>query len=361
MADENRTPADRLAPTREAALQALLARVRAAPHEFGFLQLLRRMQHLAADRPRLGEADRPSDEPVRLGQEPSLSFAPSELAELVPGGDGRAPRLLVHLFGMLGPNGPLPLHITEYARDRLRNYDDPTMTRFLDLFHHRMLMFFFRAWAAGQPAASHDRRADDRFEAYVGALEGLGLQTLRGRDAFPDEAKLFYVGRFAGQTRNADGLADVAGDFFGVPARVDPFIRDWLDLPEPSLWRLGRPTGPGRLGQSTTIGARVATRQQRFQLVLGPLSRETFQRLLPGGDGLRKLTALVRGYAGDELRWDLRLVLREEVDEPWRLGQSRLGWTTWLGRVRTADARGRLSDVVLDPQRGERAESRAAA
>jgi type VI secretion system protein ImpH len=356
MADESRAASDRLARERAAALDALLESVRAAPHEYGFLQLLRRVQHLAPHHPRLGDADRPAGEPLRLGQEPSLGFAPAELARLAPGTEGRPPRLLIHLFGMLGPNGPLPLHITEYTRDRLRNYDDPTMSRFLDVFHHRMMLFLFRAWAAGQPAVSHDRATDDRFEAYVGALEGLGLETLRRRDDFPDEAKLFYAGRFAGGTRNADGLADVVGDFLGVPAKVEPFMREWLGLPVPSQWHLGLPGGPGRLGTSTPLGARVATRQSRFRLVLGPLSRESFQRLLPGGPSLSKVTALVRNYAGDELSWDLRLLLREEVDEPWRLAQGRLGWTAWLGRAKTSDAKtgkrtSRLGDVILDPLR----------
>ena len=46
------------------------------------------------------------------------------------------------IFGLLGPNGPLPLHLTEYVRERLRHHADPTFARFLDLFHHRFALFF---------------------------------------------------------------------------------------------------------------------------------------------------------------------------------------------------------------------------
>ena len=66
-----------------------------------------------------------------------MTFASGLLAHLRPGEGDAPPRLTVNFFGLLGPNGPLPLHLTEYARDRLRNSDDPTMARFLDLFHHR--------------------------------------------------------------------------------------------------------------------------------------------------------------------------------------------------------------------------------
>jgi len=220
---------------------------RAAP-QFDFFQAMRRLEALhrdAPDRPRFGEAQRPADEPLRLGQDPSLTFAAASLSRLASGDNGGPPRLLVNFFGLLGPNGPLPLHLTEYARDRQRNADDPTMSRFLDLFHHRMLMFFYRAWAAGQPTVSRDLPATDRFELYVGALEGLGLESLRKRDDFPDLAKLYYAGLLAPRSRNAEGLSAMVGDFFDLPARVEPFVGDWIDLPMDHRWRLGADTGTG--------------------------------------------------------------------------------------------------------------------
>jgi type VI secretion system protein ImpH len=355
MADESGPAVDHLAPaeagpgsSRSQSLARFLHELARAPHEFDFFQALRRLEVLtsdSSDRPRFGAALRPVDEPIRLGQEPSLSFAPSSLARLSLGAEGAPPRLAVSFFGLLGPNGPLPLHLSEYARDRQRNSDDPTMVRFFDLFHHRMLMLFYRAWAGGQPTVSHDRPATDRFELYVGALAGFGLPALRSRDAFPDSAKFFYAGRLAAQSRNAEGLGAIVGDFFSMAARIQPFVGEWLEVPTDHRWRLGIARDRGRLGVSATLGTHVWSRQQKFQVVLGPLSRSQFQRMLPGGSGLPKLAALVRNYVGDELRWDLRLILEERVEEPWHLGRSRLAWA-WLGRA----AAERREDLVLDPQ-----------
>ena len=56
-----------------------------APYSFGFFQALRRLECVYAERPRLGTAPRPSDEPIRLGQKVSLSFAPATLADFRPG------------------------------------------------------------------------------------------------------------------------------------------------------------------------------------------------------------------------------------------------------------------------------------
>ncbi|MFL5307329.1 MAG: type VI secretion system baseplate subunit TssG, partial [Polyangia bacterium] len=87
---------------------------------------------------------------------------------------------------------------------------------------------------------------------------------------------------------------------------------------------------------------------QRFGIIsftVLPLHAK-FQSLLPGGSALPKMAALVRTYVGDELHWDLRLILEEKVEEPFRLGQSRLSWTAWLGKAFDA----RREDLVLDPQ-----------
>jgi type VI secretion system protein ImpH len=64
---------------------------------------------------------------------------------------GAPPRLMQRIFGLLGPNGALPLHLTEYARERAQHHGDPTFQRFLDTLTHRFALLFYRAWAEAQP------------------------------------------------------------------------------------------------------------------------------------------------------------------------------------------------------------------
>ncbi len=149
---------------RETDTLAFLSALAEAPHRYDFYQTLRRLECLYAEKPRWGEALRPVDEPVRLGQDPDLSFAPAPLAAFDRPA-GQTPHLQVRLFGLLGPNGPLPLHLTEYARERLRHAGDPTLSRFLDMFHHRFIALFYRAWAQAQPHVNRDRPGQDRFAA----------------------------------------------------------------------------------------------------------------------------------------------------------------------------------------------------
>jgi type VI secretion system protein ImpH len=305
--------------------------LREAPYEFDFYWAMRLLECVHPDNPRIGSSRRPVEDPVRFGQEPSAAFAPSSIKNFIPPKEGRKPRLEVLLFGLFGPNGPLPLHLTEYAKDRLRNSDDPTFSRFADIFHHRMLSLFYRAWANAQPAINFDRPDEDRYSTFIGATFGLGMPSLRKRDAMPDLAKLHYAGWFAAQTRSADGLKSIVADFFKLPASIQQFVGHWMEIPEEGRFRLGESPDTGVLGMTTIIGKSVWDRQNKFRIIMGPLDIDDYRRMLPGGNGLKRLIAMVRNYVGDELTWDLNLILKRKQVPPLTLGgEGQLGWTTWM-------------------------------
>lgn len=324
---------------------AWLGALASTPHAFGYFSVLRRLECLYPSRPRLGQATRATDVPVRLTQEASLDFAPSTLTAFRAGSADTPHRLEVAFLGLFGPNGPLPIHLTEYARERQRHFSDRTFLDFANVFHHRSLELFYRAWAATQPTVSLDRPDSDRFAAYVASLIGIGMPELRDRDALPDLAKLHYAGQFACQSRHPDGLSDVVRDFFRLPARIDEIVGEWLVLPPEGRCRLGESANTGTLGQTVVIGAEVWSRQHKFRLVLGPLGYQDYLRFLPIGGSLASLVAMVRNYAGDQYSWDLNLVLRREEVPAARLGVlGHLGWTTWL---HTAERKADADDLKL--------------
>lgn len=325
---------------RETDAVGLFARLAEAPYRFDFYHTLRLLECLFDSRPRWGHALRPADEPVRFGQDPELTFAPAPLSSFQTGRDGR-PRLQVRLFGLLGPNGPLPLHITEYARERLRHAGDRTLSRFLDVFHHRFVTLFYRAWAQAQPHVNYDRPGDDRFASYIGAFIGLAPKGLRERDALPGLAKLFHCGSLIRHTRNAEGLRGILEHFCRVPVQIEEFVGHWLTIETRERTRLG---GEGAaLGAGAVAGAQVWDRQSKFRLHLGPLSLEQYESFLPGGALIDRLVDWVRLYTCFEFEWDVRLILRKDDVPPLTLGQrGRLGWTSWLGRRQAATDAGDL-------------------
>ena len=331
---------------READLVAFLARLAEAPHEHDFYQTLRRLECLYADKPRWAEAQRPIDEPVRLGQDPELAFAPAPLARfgLEPGAS--KPRLQVRLLGLFGPTGALPIHLTEYARDRVRNAGDRTVNRFLASLHHRFTAMFYRAWAQAQPHVNRDRPDADRFGGYVGALVGLRSTPARNRDSVPDLAKLFHVGVLLRHVRNVEGLQAIVRHFFRVPVRIEEFVAHWMALAPAERSALAR-TG-ATLGDSAVLGGRVWDAQHKFRFHVGALTLQEYESFLPGGTLLAKLVDWAKFYVSYELDWDVRLILKHDHVPPLTLdGSRRLGWTTWLGARRS---RRDADDLCVNPE-----------
>lgn len=301
------------------------------PFSFDFFQALRKIESAFPDSPKIGHAAHANEEDLRFAQEPSLAFAPSALASFTPTKENSRAKLSVLFFGLFGPNGPLPQHLTEYARERLRSAHDPTFAHFADLFHHRMLSLFYRAWASAQPTTNFDRPNEDRFSIFVSSLFGLGLPELRNRSALPDLFQQHFAGRLNSPCRNPEGLEAMLASFFNTPVTLEEFIGQWITLPEEDLCQLGDWGQSNILGQTATLGTQIWTCQQKFRIVMGPMDLEAFQKLQPGTKSLNRLTALVRSYVGDELEWDLRLILKKEKVPAIQLGKTgHLGWTSWI-------------------------------
>jgi type VI secretion system protein ImpH len=326
----------------------------AAPWAWDFFQAVRRIECQCPELPRIGTSLHPAEDPVRFGQEPTLAFPPSALARVVRE-QGAPPRLLVHFLGLLGCNGPMPLSFTEYVFQRQHHFGDHTLAAFLDLFHHRMISLFYRAWAVHQQTVSFDR-GEDPFGQCVASLSGRGMASLQGRDAVSEVAKLHYSGLLGCPSRHAAGLRAVIEGYFRIRASVEQFIGQWLDLPDAYRCRLGGSPDSGRIGVNAVVGARTWDCQQRFRLRLGPLRLVDYVRFLPGTDTLRRLSAWVWNYCGLELEWELQLVLRADEVPPITLGKgpgARLGQTTWL---RSGAFAADVGDLVLGPYRPESVE-----
>jgi type VI secretion system protein ImpH len=291
---------------READTLAFLARLADAPYDYDFYQTLRRIS-VSIPAARAGEAQRPLDEPIRLGQDPDLTFAPAPLARFGSEPGGAKPRLQVRLFGLFGPNGPLPTHLTEYAGSaaQCRRPDvQPLPGRVPSPVRGAVL----RAWAQAQPHVNRESPEADRFGGYLGALVGVRPSAARNRDTVPDVAKLFHVGVLIRHVRNAEGLQSILRHFFKVPIRIEQFVLHWMALGADERTRLGRPGAI--LGHSALAGGRVWDAQHKFRVVIGALTLQEYESFLPGGARLRKLIDWIAFYLSHELDWDLRLILK---------------------------------------------------
>ncbi|CAN5378940.1 type VI secretion system baseplate subunit TssG [soil metagenome] len=309
--------------------EELWSALEAAPWNHDFYALLREIERLHPKAPRFGTALRPSQEPVRFGQDAELDFAPAPLQSFryldKAANAGPVPRIGIRFFGMFGPQGVLPFHLTEHARDRERSHGDAAFARFVDLFHHRLIGLFYRAWAQAQPAVDLDRAAQSRFGAYIDALAGLDDAS----DSIAADSRRAHVALLARNVKHPEGLVDILQVELHAPIALEQHVGHWMPLDIEDRSRLGMP-GPG-LGLGVVLGDAVWDRQYKFRLVVGPVRADRYAELLPGGRSTRLVRDWVRQYVGVDLEWDLRVVLDARDVAGTCLGQPLgLGHQAWL-------------------------------
>jgi type VI secretion system protein ImpH len=328
---------------------------------FDFFQVVRLLERLGEEqrdsegRPLrfgVGQDYAPEQEVVRFRAYQSHAFPAAEIAQIRPpaetSGDGQLPpEMTVAAIGLTGPGGVLPHHYTSLLISRIRGKDF-ALRDFLDLFNHRTISLFYRAWEKYRFGICYERTmrsgdggVEDLFTHLLYCLVGMGTEGLRDRLEFDDEVFLYYAGHFAHHPRSAVSLERIVGDYFGLPTRVRQFQGQWLYLEPLDLSVMpdaSRPDGQNnRLGGNLVVGGRVWNVTSKFRVRLGPLSYQEFCRFIPSGDALRPICQLVRQYVGGEFDFDVQPVLRGE-EVPWcRLGgdpadAARLGWNTWIRR-----------------------------
>lgn len=313
-----------------------LGELQSLPQAFSLFAAVRALEALRTAQPRIGEAPRAAAEQWRFSQSPHLEFAPAEIRSLVE--EGRW-RLEQHGFGVFGPNGALPMHLTELAAERARHFDDASIRDFVNVFQHRLTSLFYRAWAESEPAAQADRPGEDRFFLALAALAGLDSPAALDRDNVDDGAKLARAGLFAPCARSVDSLETLLSDYFGLEVIIRCYVPRWLDIPRDARLRLGDTSDAAALGLGATLGGSTWQANQAFEIVIGPLDRNNLNAVLPGTAALEHLRDLVRLVTNDEWQWQLRILVNRSSVPGMKLGSgARLGYTGWLGdRTDVAD------------------------
>src|SRR5580692_8007545 len=278
------------------------------PFEFEFFQAVRLLHLILNDRGGVGRIAKPEEEPVRFKVRQSLDFAPSSLHSLSAETD--PPEMTVAFLGLTGIQGVLPHHYTEHILARAQSRDF-AMAEFLDLFNHRIISLFYRAWEKHrlpvrlQLASAH--KEVDEFTQYLFDWIGMGTAGLRERMAFVDQALLRYAGLIGQKPACAAALEGILRDYFGVSVEIQEFTGAWYVLASEDQCNLEERDLKNALGEGALAGDAVWDPQARFRIRLGPLELAQFVGFLPDGGGIEGLRDLVRFYVGPVLQFDVQL------------------------------------------------------
>jgi type VI secretion system protein ImpH len=309
-----------------------------AGFEFDFFQAVCLLAQLRRELKPVGTAAAPNVEVVRFRARNSLEFPPSAVHSIEEDSGG-PPYMTGEFLGLTGPKGTLPVHYTELLLEQER-IGDRALTDFLDIFNHRLISLFYRAWekhhfSIGYERAHRNRTTDDPFTWYLYNLIGMGTEGLRGRLPFADQVLLRYAGLMAQRPHSASALAGILRDYFGVPVDIVQFRPRRHRLEEQDLCRPGQESVSNQLGMGAVAGDAVWNAHAAFRVRIGPLSLAQYREFLPDGEAFRKATALVRIFAERSLEFEIQPVLKKEEVPFCELTRDqknapRLGWLGWL-------------------------------
>jgi type VI secretion system protein ImpH len=217
---------------------------------------------------------------------------------------------------------------------------DHALADFFDLFNHRLLSLFYRAWAKHHPAIIHEtaaraNRLPDPFTHYIFDFIGLGSNAIRGHMCIPDENLLPYAGLISQRPHSASAIRAILRDYFAVPVEIEQCLGSWYELAEPDRSYLSPALERNQLGVGAFLGAKVWNQQDRFRIRVGPVKLSRFHDFLPDGEVLPKLIELTRFLVGQALSFDIQVIPEKEQVPVCRLLDKgdqapRLGWMSWL-------------------------------
>ncbi len=343
MASQDRRPA-----------HGLRRRLLQEAHEFSFYQVIRLLRAWEEDEARTHSGYGRSSNGIKVRPQLSLAFPPADIAEIEHSDDDSLPRYTVTatFLGLYGPSSPLP---TFYTEDLLMEAaEDETVTRdFLDILNQPLYELLFKCWAKYRLFIEVvEEQSQDQIERLL-CLLGLGAPQLV--QDLPEAYRLIrYLGIITQHPRSAVGLKTILRDILkGMPIDLEPCLPRMAPIPEEQRCYLGK--SGSTLGVDSYIGKEILDRTGRFRIKIGPLTREQFSRLFPGGEIHRMMVTVTDFYLATSLEYDMEVALDPSEVKSACLGAaqwSRLGYDTWI----YSGELGIQPTVIFKPQKPPRGE-----
>jgi type VI secretion system protein ImpH len=314
------------------------------PFRVEFFQAVRMLQRMEKGRSEVGHFSQPQDEAIRFASLPSLAFPPSQLYDIERMPTGQL-KMTVQFMGLCAALSALPAVYTEMVLVRIRE-KDRAMAEFFDIFNHRLISFFYRAWEKHHFFVGLEAGHDDKLSLRLLDFLGLGTEGMRGRAGIPDQTCIYYAGLLGRHIRTADSLRQILEDYFDVPVEINQFAGTWRTLPRENRTFLSESGDVSeQLGFGVVTGEEVWDHHGRIRISLGPMKFEQYKEFLPGESGYRELAGWVQFYSDGAYETEVQLILNREDVPACEIGgrgetSPRLGLVSWLKtRPRKVDAR----------------------
>lgn len=290
--------------------------------------LLRSLENLCDFPAKIGDEKRFGDNKLRLSQTAFLNF-PDQQINSILAKDGVL-KVDIKGFGLFGPNGALPLHLTEQIYERKIHQKDQTFNDFVDIFHNRLIALFYKAWRDAQDVVTLEGEDAWHFSRFIASILGVEKEN-HTKQHVHHYSQFYYSNLMLSQNMPVEDLKVILSHYFEVAVDILENVGQWVDASEFSTL-LGDPN-PLALGQGLLIGDKIFDATQKIRFLIGPIKPAQYLGFLRGEQAAQQLEEWIERYTQHQLLWDVEFIIDKQFITQQTLGHGlALGFTSWIGQ-----------------------------
>ncbi|KPZ55510.1 hypothetical protein AN391_02557 [Pseudoalteromonas sp. P1-13-1a] len=250
----------------------------------------------------VGYDSNPKQELIKFTATQKFGYPGNSITKLEEAGfeDGlHKVNIQVSFMGLTGCSGALPQFYSELVMQRLR-YKDTTMRDFYDMFNHRLISLYYRAWKKYKPSLNHinNDKKKDPYTQMLGLLSG-GY----------NEHQLHFSGLYSRKIRNAFDLQSVLGSYLGCEVKINQMVGQWYELKLQEQTALASQVmyegQHARLGVDSVIGKQVWDVSSSIEVHIKPNKPCKVKQLLPRGELFQLAKKITKDYIGNSIQFRL--------------------------------------------------------
>ena len=274
----------------------------------------------------IGDEQSLKEHTLRFGQDATLAFQERQIHRIIY--NERRTKIQIQSFGLLGPNGALPIHITEAIYEKILHEKDNTFNDFLDIFHHRLIGLFYKSWLMSQPIVQLENLKNHSFNNYISGFVGNNFQADDFDINITSFRQFYYSSLLLNQNMPIDNLKELLRNFFGIPIAIKQNIGQWINAEEHST--ILSHQSIMKLGEGILIGTRYYDATSKFRILIGPVNVATYLRFLKNGELAKQLNYWVIRYTKHSYVFDVEIIVQKDDVSPLNANHTgRLGQNSW--------------------------------
>ena len=290
---------------------------------FGFHQLVNLLELRNPNLPPVGTIGDVESEHVLFRASRSLSFGPGDISQIGWNEPNERLEVRVNFLGLYGPASPLPPSYTERIIEE--DQTPAAVEDLLDVFNHRLISLFHMIWRKYRHFLRYEAGGADAISRRFLALCGFPIDDRSHIGRVSRAALLPHVGLLSLHSSSAETMAATVSNFFDLKCSVQEFVARSVQIDESDMSRLGS----CRLSEDVVLGDRLMDDFGKFRIRLGEGDYDDIAPFLPGGEKHQALIEILSMVNREPLDWDIEFAFRPGTVPAARLGEARLGWTSW--------------------------------